>query len=806
MGRRSGVRWLLLGAGLAIASCRERISLSTPAADTGRAGAYTTPEPARSDPAPGPSSTGAATGGEPALLPESTGSEAARPRDPERARTRPPTLACPLRREPTSCSLHGDSAKGVRLVGSLLEPSAVHTPGVLDLDASGEIRCVGCDCGDAEGALVIECPDLVVSPGLVNLHDHLSYAGTPPLSHPDELYQHRNEWRLGQHGHAALEFSGGASAAQVLAHELRHLMSGTTSIVGAGGRRGFLRNLELPGLGEGLLPGEILAETFPLDDSHGDVPGTSCRFGDRPISAETAATARAFIPHLGEGTNQLAQDELRCALGSLGLVGRNTAIVHALAVSREGAAELARLGASVIWSPRSNLDLYGRTAPVALLASLGVRIALGTDWLASGSMNLSRELACAKSYDHAALDDYFDDVELWRMVTENPAWALGLAGRFGALAPGLVGDVAVFRARSGDPYQTVVESTPADVELVLRGGRPLYGAADWVAAFRDGEACEELSVCGEEKRVCAGETGLSLAELRAAGEAVYPLFACGDPVHEPRCDPLGALECPVPESSCEAPARALDWDERDADGDGVPDVDDVCPKQPDARQADADDDHIGDACDDCPLSSPGVPVCPRSVAELRAPATRLAPGAAVRLGGVRVTALRTQDSKGFYVEDGDHAAYSGIFVYTASKAPGVEVGDVVDVQGYFDVFEGTDELVSPQLLARASANDAYPARLVSIGEVADGASSVEALASLLVRVEAAEVAVQNPDSPKDYDETGLVGGLRLDDLLLAELDNSYVEGTRFASLTGICGHSFGHQKLFPRSLSDLVVE
>ena len=121
---------------------------------------------------------------------------------------RPPVVVCARAAPPKDCSASGDSRKGVRLVGTLLEPLVVRERGVLDLDAAGNISCAACDCGDDDGRLVIDCPNLVISPGFVNLHDHLGYAGTPPLPHPDELYQHRNDWRLGEHGHAALPFAG----------------------------------------------------------------------------------------------------------------------------------------------------------------------------------------------------------------------------------------------------------------------------------------------------------------------------------------------------------------------------------------------------------------------------------------------------------------------------------------------------------------------------------------------------------------------------------------------------------------------
>ena len=107
----------------------------------------------------------------------------------------------------------------------------------------------------------------------------------------------------------------------------------------------------------------------------------------------------------------------------------------------------------LIWSPRSNIALYGDTALVTEAARLGVRIALGTDWIATGSMNMERELqlrrflqprlpgrvlrrprAVAHGHPHAAEAAKVDDV-------------------IGSLAAGQVADIAVFDER-GAPRRT----------------------------------------------------------------------------------------------------------------------------------------------------------------------------------------------------------------------------------------------------------------------------------------------------------------------------------------------------------------
>jgi cytosine/adenosine deaminase-related metal-dependent hydrolase len=50
------------------------------------------------------------------------------------------------------------------------------------------------------------------------------------------------------------------------------------------------------------------------------------------------------------------------------------------------------LGAKLVWSPLSNLLLYGQTALVYDALKAGVLVLLGTDWSPSGSRHLLDEL------------------------------------------------------------------------------------------------------------------------------------------------------------------------------------------------------------------------------------------------------------------------------------------------------------------------------------------------------------------------------------------------------------------------------
>jgi 5-methylthioadenosine/S-adenosylhomocysteine deaminase len=53
-------------------------------------------------------------------------------------------------------------------------------------------------------------------------------------------------------------------------------------------------------------------------------------------------------------------------------------------------------GAKLVWSPQSNLRLYGATTDVASALQLGIPVSLGADWLPSGSQSLLAEMQVAR--------------------------------------------------------------------------------------------------------------------------------------------------------------------------------------------------------------------------------------------------------------------------------------------------------------------------------------------------------------------------------------------------------------------------
>lgn len=416
----------------------------------------------------------------------------------------------------------GDAALLVK--GTVLAPAQVWPRGEVLIE-DGVITCVGARCTPHARTrpTQLDCGTQVISPGLVNLHDHLGYCerGGAKL---EAVYEHRHEWRKGLRGRPALDSYHNRSEAGSAWCELRHLVAGTTSIVGGLGVAGLVRNLDEDSRWS------VREQTFPLGDGEGLLREHGCAYPG--LDAGPSAPAGAVVMHVGEGVDASASNELRCLLGRAASLPPRVAFVHAVAAGPAQWQAMAERGVSLVWSPRSNLALYGQTADVAAARRAGVRVALGTDWPATGSSSLLRELACARSYDPA-----LDDAALWAMVTKAPAHAVGVP--VGRLEVGALADLLVVSDEGCHAHACVTRAEPADVRLVLRDGLARYGDDELVAVLRPDAHCEPLDVCGSRRRVCLAETGLeSLAALRdAVGATALPIFTCDAPPDEPACRP-----------------------------------------------------------------------------------------------------------------------------------------------------------------------------------------------------------------------------------------------------------------------------
>ena len=754
------------------------------------------------------------------------------------------------------------------LKGVVLTPTTVFRGGQVAVDATGSITCVGCDCA-AGGETVITCPDGAISPGLINTHDHITFTQNQPYTDNGERYEHRHQWRKGQDGHSSIPASGGASQDQIRWGELRFLMGGATSIVGSGGQPGLLRNLDSANQ-EGLAQGQVNFDTFPLDDSGGTKKTSDCNYGGDPTTAASIAGDAAYEPHTAEGIDTQARNEFLCqssdsydttAPGTSNnlLIGK-TAMIHAIGLQPADLGAMATAGTGLIWSPRSNITLYGDTARVVTAERLGVEIALGTDWMPTGSMNLLRELKCADSLNQTYYH-YFTDVQLWQMVTTNAAAVTATDDVIGLLAAGKVADIAIFKA-NGKTFRAVIDAEPQDVVLVMRGGKTLYGDDGAVAALA--QTCDVVDVCGTNKRVCLiGEVGKTYAALQTAAGTSYPAFQCGAPPNEPTCVPSrpvavagSTIYTGIPSADdsdgdglanagdkCPDvfdPVRPVDNGvQGDVDDDGVGDACDPCPLDPNTNtcgtidpndrdndgvandadncpdianpdQADGDGDDKGDVCDACPAdSNPGAAGCSATIYSIKTGTTVV--GTTVRVANALVTGRGTN---GFFVQvkEGD-AGYlgadnSGLFVFTGTAAPtlaNATVGARVSIDGNVTNFQGQIELDTiTAVTVMAVGPEAAPAPIaVTYAEVKTGGTRALTLESVIVSLGASSVSAVNTMFG-EYTLTAGADSLIADDLLFVPTP-PFAVGQAFTAVKGILTLRQMVSKLEPRNAGDLTL-
>ena len=222
----------------------------------------------------------------------------------------------------------------------------------------------------------------------------------------------------------------------------------------------------------------------------------------------------AYITHMAEGTRSDPFNRAEFRVGrDMGLLVPGMVLIHAVGMHVDNGVDPARANemqsdfvyarnhhVSLVWSPFSNLLLYGQTLDIAEAIASGLNVSLGCDWSPTGSKNILDELKIARD----VIDNAFrnastpraraalaslDDEALVNMVTKNPARALGMLdhpgqpNRIGQVAPGFQADLTLISrdalARvTGSPkpaYSALVHAEHNDVSLVVVKGQPLYG-------------------------------------------------------------------------------------------------------------------------------------------------------------------------------------------------------------------------------------------------------------------------------------------------------------------------------------------
>lgn len=175
-----------------------------------------------------------------------------------------------------------------------------------------------------------------------------------------------------------------------------------------------------------------------------------------------------FVIHAAEGVSRLAFSEVP-ELKKLGLLKKNTVLVHALALDDASIEMIADAGASVVWCPASNLFMFRRVAFINLLKGR-VSIALGSDSTLTGSAHLLEEMHLAESMN------LLSPREIFAMVTTKPAEMLNLPAP--AIRVGTSADLFTAPAQYPDYFENAIRLDPGDISMVMVQGTPMLKNVD----------------------------------------------------------------------------------------------------------------------------------------------------------------------------------------------------------------------------------------------------------------------------------------------------------------------------------------
>ena len=343
------------------------------------------------------------------------------------------------------------------------------------------------------GALRIDLRDHLIFPGLINAHDHLQLNNIPRLAHA-QPFANSYEWIDAFETHRA---DPNVAAAVKVPSAARYWQGGLKNVI-AGATTVAHHDPWNPVFDEHEFPVNVLREfgwshSLRLGEQRGNQPP---RYGPavRASYLDTPHSYPWFI-HLAEGTDEVARGEL-ASLDALGCLAQNTVLVHGVGMTERDVDRVIECGASLVWCPASNVELFGRTVDAGTIRRLydAGRLTLGTDSRLTGSRDiLEEQRAAAKHSD-------LSPRELLLLVTERAARVLRTP-MCGGLDIGQHGDCVIVRA-TADPFETLLKVNRSEIRAVVRGGEPVIADPDFDGWFAErGIATVKVRLDGKPKLI-----------------------------------------------------------------------------------------------------------------------------------------------------------------------------------------------------------------------------------------------------------------------------------------------------------------
>lgn len=378
--------------------------------------------------------------------------------------------------------------------------------------------------GPGDSVRRIDASGCLATPGLVNTHHHLYQWGTRGMAADSTLFGWLTElypvW-AGMDAHTVYEAAAAAlgwlartGCTSTMDHHYVFPRAGG-DVLGAtvaAARQVGLRfhptrgSMDLGASSGGLPPDEVVenrddilaATKAAIDEFHDASPDSMLRMGVAPCSpfsvtgqllTEAAELARLcqvrLHTHLAETTDEAdyCAERFGCTpveyLDSVGWLGDDVWLAHAVHLDDGGITRLAATGTGVAHCPSSNARLGAGICRSRELLDAGVRVGLGVDGAASNeASSLIGEVRQATLMARAVGGPQAMTVrQALHMATIGGARVLGRDAEIGSLEPGKLADIALWRldtlshAGIDDPVAALVLGARAPLELLLVNGQ-----------------------------------------------------------------------------------------------------------------------------------------------------------------------------------------------------------------------------------------------------------------------------------------------------------------------------------------------
>jgi cytosine/adenosine deaminase-related metal-dependent hydrolase len=412
-----------------------------------------------------------------------------------------------------ACSVIRSQDRTIVISGSVVTPEKVLNKGWVVIKHK-KISAVLDTLPNEENAIWVDTNDIIF-PGFVDLHNHPMYAMFEPWD-AKQLFNNRYEWRTLEKYKQEISTparniqddpQGFCDIAEFA--EVQAVTGGTTTFSGTFLLRSFGTNF--PACLSRLAVRKLEIDSgFYLGHGHErvqNVLGVGRDLNDASAAEVHRKVAAKQIDlvliHVAEGrrTDPDSTKEFDL-LKERRFLAPTTAVIHGVAFDKSDFAKMRLAATALVWSPKSNLILYNSTTDVVAAFREGVSIALAPDWAPSGSRNMLAEIKYAADFNKTSLGGFFSNQQLFEMATSIPARIAHVDDKIGTIQPGLFADIFLLRGDATQPFDSLVQSKPQDISLVVVNGVPIYGDATLMSKFN--VTTEPVPFCGETKNLNLG--------------------------------------------------------------------------------------------------------------------------------------------------------------------------------------------------------------------------------------------------------------------------------------------------------------